>query len=71
LVNSTSQFRSASPPAFGSPAFEADLDEVPTISQNRTAEQTESALFWASAGSGSTPFGYWAEKARSTSKRQP
>jgi membrane-associated phospholipid phosphatase len=63
LVNSTSQFRSASPPAFGSPAFEEDLAEVLTISQNRTAEQTASALFWASAGAASTPFGYWAEKA--------
>jgi hypothetical protein len=61
LVNSTSQFRSAPPPAFGSPAFEADLNEVLTISQNRTPQQVASALFWASAGGGSTPFGYWAE----------
>jgi membrane-associated phospholipid phosphatase len=63
LVNSTSQFRSAPPPAFGSPQFEADLNEVLTIAQNRTPEQVASALFWASAGAGSTPFGYWAEVA--------
>jgi membrane-associated phospholipid phosphatase len=63
LVNSTSQFRSAPPPAFGSPAFEADLDEVLTIAQNRTPQQVTSALFWASAGAGSTPFGFWAEVA--------
>jgi membrane-associated phospholipid phosphatase len=58
LVNSTSQFRSAPPPAFGSPAFEADLNEVLTIAQNRTPQQVAIALFWASAGGGSTPFGY-------------
>jgi membrane-associated phospholipid phosphatase len=63
LVNSTSQFRSAPPPAFGSPAFAADLREVLTIAQNRTPEQTAIALFWASAGAGSTPFGYWSEVA--------
>jgi membrane-associated phospholipid phosphatase len=60
LVNSTSQFRSAPPPAFGSPPFEADLNEVLTIAQNRTPPQVAIALFWASAGGyGSLP-GYWA-----------
>jgi membrane-associated phospholipid phosphatase len=58
LVNSTSQFLSAPPPAFGSPAFDADLAEVLTIAQNRTPQQVAIALFWASAGGGSTPFGY-------------
>jgi membrane-associated phospholipid phosphatase len=57
LVNSTSQFRSAPPPAFGSPAFEADLNEVLTIAQNRTPQQVASALFWGvTIGS---PFVYW------------
>jgi membrane-associated phospholipid phosphatase len=61
LVNSTSQFRSSPPPAFGSPAFNADLNEVLTISQNRTPQQVASVLFWASAGgTNSTPFGYYA-----------
>jgi hypothetical protein len=64
LVNSTSQFRSAPPPAFGSPAFEADLNEVLTISQSRTPAQVASALFWASSGGTfSTPFGYWSQVA--------
>jgi membrane-associated phospholipid phosphatase len=63
LVNSTSQFRSAPPPEFGSPAFEADLQEVLTLAQNRTAQQVAIAVFWATAGASSTPFGYWAEKA--------
>jgi membrane-associated phospholipid phosphatase len=60
LVTSTSQFRSAPPPAFGSPAFEADLNEVLSIAQNRTPQQVAIALFWASAGGFGTPFGYWA-----------
>jgi membrane-associated phospholipid phosphatase len=59
LVTSTSQFSSAPPPAFGSPAFEADLNEVLTIAQNRTPQQVAIALFWASAGGFGTPFGYW------------
>jgi membrane-associated phospholipid phosphatase len=63
LVNSTSQFRSAPPPAFGSPAFDADLNEVLTISQNRTPQQVASAIFWATAGANSTPFGYWSQVA--------
>jgi membrane-associated phospholipid phosphatase len=58
LVTSTSQFRSAPPPAFGSPAFEADLNEVLTIAQNRTPQQVAIALFWATAGGFGTPFGY-------------
>jgi membrane-associated phospholipid phosphatase len=63
LVNSTSQFRSAPPPAFGSPAFEADLNEVLTIAETRTAQQVAIAQFWATAGQLSTPFGYWAQVA--------
>lgn len=63
VVNSTSQFRSPTPPAFGSPAFLADLAEVLTISQNRTAQQTAIALEWASAGAPSTPLGYWNQTA--------
>jgi membrane-associated phospholipid phosphatase len=59
LVNSTSQFRSAPPPAWGSPAFEAALNEVLTIAQNRTAEQVAIAQKWATAGGPSTPPGYW------------
>jgi hypothetical protein len=47
-VNTTSQFRSPPPPAFGSPAFEADL-EVLTISQN-TSLVTEAGLWRIYAG---------------------
>lgn len=63
VVNSTSQFRSPTPPAFGSPAFLADLAEALTISQNRTAQETAIAQAWASAGAPSTPLGYWNQTA--------
>lgn len=58
LVTSTSQFRSAPPPAWGSVEFQADLNEVLTIAQNRTAQQTASAVFWNTLGPGGT-MGYW------------
>lgn len=38
-LSSPSQFRSPPPPAFGSPAFLADLNEVRTFSDTRTADQ--------------------------------
>jgi membrane-associated phospholipid phosphatase len=63
LINSTSQFRAAPHPAFNSPEFLAALDEVLTISQNRTPQQIAIALKWATAGAGSTPLGYWNELA--------
>ena len=63
LINSTSQFRVSSHPVFNSPEFLAALNEVLTISQNRTAQQIAIALKWARAGSGSTPLGYWNELA--------
>jgi hypothetical protein len=63
LVNSTSQFRSADPPSFGSPQFNTDLEEVRAIAANRTPQQVAIAQFWATAGAGSTPFGYSAQVA--------
>jgi hypothetical protein len=63
FLNSTSQFRSPAPPAFGSPEFNADLNEVLQISQTRTAEQRATALFWNLPGGTPTPAGYWNERA--------
>lgn len=63
LVNSTSQFRSAPPPEFGSAAFQAALSEVLTMAQNRTAEQQAIAQSWNAAGAPATPLGYWNQKA--------
>ena len=47
FLTSGDQFRPAPPPAFGSPAFNADLAEVGLISDTRTAEQDAIAKFWA------------------------
>ena len=43
-LTSPSQFRSAPPPAFGSPVFLTDLNEVRLISATRTAEQLRMAI---------------------------
>lgn len=47
FLTSADQFRSAPPPAFGSPAFLADLAEIRTLSDTRTPEQLAIGLFWA------------------------
>lgn len=50
FLNSASQFRPCPPPAFGSAAYLAALQEVRQISDTRTAEQDAIAKFWASPG---------------------
>jgi membrane-associated phospholipid phosphatase len=50
FMNSADQFRSPPPPAFGSPAFLADLAEIRQLSDTRTVEQTQIAIFWAPKG---------------------
>ncbi len=49
LLDSTSQFRPAPPPAYGSPAWQAALDEVKRFARERTPEQTKIAQLWNSA----------------------
>jgi membrane-associated phospholipid phosphatase len=51
------------PPAFGSAAFNTDLNEVLTISQTRTVPQVASAHFWNSPAGTPTPLGIWNELA--------
>jgi membrane-associated phospholipid phosphatase len=63
FLNTTSQFRPAPPPAFGSPAFLAGLNEVLAVSQTRTAQQIAIANFWNHPAGTYTPPGYWNEKA--------
>lgn len=46
LLDSASQFRPGPPPAYGSPAFQAALDEVRRVARERTAEQTAIAQRW-------------------------
>ena len=59
LTSDITQFRAATPPAFDSPTFKADLAEVRQISDNRSAGQLEIALFWADAAQTFTPPGHW------------
>lgn len=59
LLDSNAQFRPAPPPAFLSPAFNQDLDEVVTLTQNITPEQIEFARYWDFPGGTPTPIGYW------------
>lgn len=59
FLTSGSQFRSAPPPAFGSPAFNTGLAEIRHISDTRTAEQTAIAAFWALNAGTPTAAGFW------------
>ena|GEM_PF-251958 len=65
--SSGSQFRDpVGPPSLDSPEYAAALDEVRLLGDtnaqalgNRTADQTEIALFWADGGGTATPPGHW------------
>jgi len=59
FLASADQFRPAPPPAFGSAAFQAAVDEIQAFSDTRTAEQTQIAAFWAMNPGTSTPPGFW------------
>ena len=59
FMSSGDQFRPAAPPAFGSAAFNADLDEVFTRTQNRTAAELALAIQWDYPAGTPTPLGYW------------
>lgn len=58
-LESGDQFRPPPPPAFGSPAFLADLDEIRTLAIHRTPEQRAIALAWDYTTGTFTPPGYW------------
>jgi hypothetical protein len=53
------QFRPGAPPPYGSPAFEAEVDEVYAVSQTLTAEQRRIAEHWADGSGTVTPPGHW------------
>jgi hypothetical protein len=57
-LQSGSQFR-PTPPAVGSAAFNADLNEVLQFSKNRTPAQLELARTWDYSAGTTTPVGYW------------
>jgi hypothetical protein len=62
VMESGDQFRPPPPPAFGSPAFLAALQEVRHTSDNRTPEQLRLAEYWAMT-TGSLTSGFWNEEA--------
>jgi len=55
-LTSNDQFRPPTPPAYGSPEFQAALAELRQISDTRTAEQKHIAEFWATGPGGQV---YW------------
>jgi membrane-associated phospholipid phosphatase len=59
FLTSSSQFRPAAPPAFGSPTFTTALAEIRQISDTRTALQTQIAAFWALNPGTPTASGFW------------
>ena len=62
FMESGNQFRPPAPPAFGSPAFVAALEEVRRISDHRTPDQLRIAEYWALT-TGSLTVGFWNEQA--------
>ena len=65
LLDSASQFRPAPPPAYGSPTFQAALEEVRRVARERTPEQTKIAQQWNS----SDPWARWNEVASDAIRR--
>jgi hypothetical protein len=65
LLDSASQFRPAAPPAYGSPTFQAALEEVRRVARERTAEQTKIARKWNDAD----PWAMWNETASTAIQR--
>ena len=63
FLTSAHQFRSAPPPAYLSPDYNAGLATVRAISDTRTAEQIASANFWNLPPGTPTALGYWDQRA--------
>jgi hypothetical protein len=57
LIDSAPQFRPGPPPAYGSPAFEAALEEVRRVARERTPDHTKIAQRWNAAD----PWARWNE----------
>ena len=59
LLDSAAQFRPQPPPAYGSPSFQAALEEVRRVARERTPEQIKIAQLWNAAD----PWARWNETA--------
>lgn len=64
-VNEKIEMRTAvgPPPAFDSPEFQKDIDELKSIASDRTREQVRIASFWADGAGTYTPPGHWNRRA--------
>jgi membrane-associated phospholipid phosphatase len=65
VLDSASQFRPAAPPTYGSPTFQAALDEVRRVAKERTPEQTKIAQQW----NDSDPWARWNDVAVAAIRR--
>ncbi len=65
LLDSTSQFRPAPPPAYASAEFQAAMEEVRRVARARTPEQVKIAQRWNAAD----PWAVWNETASSAIRR--
>lgn len=65
LLDSASQFRPVPPPAYGSPAWEAALEEVRRVARERTSAQTAIAQKWNAVD----PWAPWNETASAAIRR--
>ena len=63
FLRSSSQFRPAAPPAFGSAGFLAALAEIRHLSDTRTPEQLRIATYWALNAGTATTAGFWLQVA--------
>jgi membrane-associated phospholipid phosphatase len=64
ILPSGSAYRPGPPPAYGSPAFQAELAAVQEAVTHRTSEQVAAVLYWAAGPGTVTPAGLWIEIAR-------
>jgi hypothetical protein len=59
LMPSGSAFRPGPPPAFESPEWQAEAEEVVRVNENLTDDQIRIARFWADGAGTDTPPGHW------------
>ena len=64
ILASGDQYRPPAPPAYRSPAWEAELAGVQEAVARRTEEQAQAVRFWAGGPGTVTPAGLWIEIAR-------
>jgi len=59
LMTTGSQFRPGPPPAFESPEWQAEADEIVRVNEELTDDQIRIARFWADGAGTDTPPGHW------------